>query len=225
MGLCFVEPGGGRGKSGFRRWLQEYLEPEPGNIIVGPSRIYPLKQEGGVQSPAVPEGTIAGEHKGLWHATIGERSHLEFPQGDPRFAGKWYISRKDEEHNTIEVVKGLDNARLFGKGMVMEQWRWLGEDAEAVALGKSSDSLTSTTCDAIWESGLVAQFRHRQKPLRVMKVEIPEKSTSSNPSAEKQLRILLENPVRSITPGQSAALWFCERCLGGGVIKDIVDLD
>lgn len=226
MGLCFVEPGGGRGKSGFRRWLREYLDPKPGKIIVGPSRTYPLGKEVG-QSDVAPEGMVVGEHEGLWHATIGERSHFEFPQGDVRFIGKWYVSRKNREQNTIEVVKGLNNARLFGKGMVVEQWRWLGGDAEKAALGiKSGDDKTIE--NAIWESGLVAQFRHRQKPLRIAKVEVLENSVASNGSLRnlpKRLRILFDIPERSVTPGQSAALWLGERCLGGGVIKDVVDID
>lgn len=227
MGLCFVEPGGGRGKSGFRRWLREYLEPKPGNIIVGPSRSFSPDQESNTRPHAAPEGMVIGEHQGLWHATIGERSHCEFPQGDPRFSGKWYVSRKYKESNTLEVVKGLDNASLFGKGMVMEDWRWLGEDAQKVALGSFTDACNIKK-KSIWEGGLITQFRHRQKPIKVIKVEIIESSALPNKSAtgeKNRLKILFENPERSVTPGQSAALWFGERCLGGGVIESTVDLD
>lgn len=226
MGLCFVEPGGGRGKSGFRRWLQEYLEPEPGNIVVGPSQIFPLNQESNIQPHAAPEGMVIGKHKGLWHATIGERSHYEFPQGDPRFVGKWYVSRKYKESNTLEVVKGLDNARLFGKGMIMEDWRWLGEDAQRVAF-QIFTNICNAKDNTIRESGLVTQFRHRQKPVKVIKVEIIESLSlpKSAPGGANRLKILFENPERSVTPGQSAALWFGERCLGGGTIESAVDLD
>lgn len=226
MGLCFVEPGGGRGRSGFRRWLREYLDPEPGDIIIGPSRTYkPNKQSN--QADSIPEGTVIGQHQGLWHATIGERSHFEFPQGDARYAGRWYVSRKNRKQNTLEVVRGLDNARLFGKGMVVEQWRWLGEDAEELALGISGHDNSKTTKGVIWENGLVAQFRHRQKPLRITKIEVLEDPIRPGVPTEdlpKRLRILFDTPERSVTPGQSAALWFGERCLGGGVIEDTVDL-
>lgn len=228
MGLCFVEPGGGRGKSGFRRWLREYLDPEPGDIIVGPSRTYNLSKQAD-QSNFAPEGMVIGGHRGLWHATIGERSHFEFPQGDARFVGKWYVSRKNRKQNTLEVVRGLDNARLFGKGMVVEQWRWLGDDAEEIALRISGAHDNSKTTEGIiWENGLVAQFRHRQKPLRITRIEVLENQTTPAESIgnqSKRLRILFDIPGRSMAPGQSAALWFGERCLGGGVIEDIVDLD
>ncbi|KAI5853236.1 tRNA-specific 2-thiouridylase [Morchella snyderi] len=226
MGLCFVEPGGGRGKSGFRRWLQEYLEPEPGNIVIGPPQIFPPNQESNIQPHAAPEGMVIGKHKGLWHATIGERSHYEFPQGDPRFVGKWYVSRKYKESNTLEVVKGLDNARLFGKGMIMEDWRWLGEDAQRVAL-QIFTNIYNAKDNLTWGNGLVTQFRHRQKPLKVIKVEIIERLTLSKSATggANRLKILFESPERSVTPGQSAALWFGKRCLGGGIIESAVDLD
>lgn len=168
---------------------------------------------------------MIGQHQGLWHATIGERSHLELPQGDVRYVGKWYVSRKNKNENTLEVVRGLDNARLFGKGMVMEQWRWLGDDAEELALGISHHSDSKTTEGIIWENRLVAQFRHRQKPLRITKVEVLENPTKPTENLPKRLKILFDTPERSVTPGQSAALWLGERCLGGGVIEDIINLD
>lgn len=171
---------------------------------------------------------MIGQHQGLWHATIGERSHLEFPQGDARYVGKWYVSRKNKNENTLEVVRGLDNARLFGKGMVVEQWRWLGDDAEELALGTSRHSDSKTTEGIVWENRLVAQFRHRQKPLRITKVEVlenPTKPTVLIENLPKRLKVLFDTPERSVTPGQSAALWFGERCLGGGVIEDVIDLD
>lgn len=226
MGLCFVEPGGGKGKSGFRRWLREYLDPEPGDIIVGPSRTYKLNKLAD-QPDSAPEGIVIGEHQGLWHATIGEKSHFEFPQGDIRYAGKWYVSRKNREKNTLEVVRGLDNARLFGKGMVVEQWRWLGDDAEKIALGIGHHDDSIITTGTIWEDGLVAQFRHRQKPFRITRVEVLEapNTPGSTENHLRRLRILFDIPGRSIAPGQSAALWFGERCLGGGVVEDIVELN
>lgn len=165
---------------------------------------------------------VIGKHQGLWHATIGERSHIELPQGDARFAGKWYVSRKNREKNTLEVVRGLDNTRLFGKGMIMEQWRWLGDDAEEIALKPDN---SKTAVGSIWEGGLVAQFRHRQKPLPITGVKVLETPTTPTENHSKRLRILFDIPRRSVTPGQSAALWFGERCLGGGIIEDIVELD
>ena len=85
---------------------------------------------------------------------------------------------------------------------------------------------------ALWDQSLVIQFRHRQKPIRVASIKIvtqpyrsspsvPTPNTASeSPSAHvKSLVIEFETPQRGVTPGQSAAIWLAERCLGGGVIQ------
>ncbi|KAL7274434.1 hypothetical protein RUND412_002663 [Rhizina undulata] len=217
MGLCFVEPGGGKSNGAFRRLLDEYLDPEPGDFVVGPSRTYPPSE---ITENVVSEGTVVGTHQGLWHATVGEKSHFEFPQGDTRFKGRWYVSRKNRNKNQIEVVKGWNNARLFSRGMVVSGWRWLAEDAEKIAVegaGKTSEG------GGVWGKGLVAQFRHRQTPLRVIRLDVESKG--DNWMDERRLRVTFEEPERAVTPGQSAALWWDKRCLGGGVIEDILDVD
>ncbi|PWW72904.1 5-methylaminomethyl-2-thiouridylate-methyltransferase [Tuber magnatum] len=200
MGLCFVEPAGGKGQTGFRRFLSEYLEPEPGD------------------GTCAPEGAIVGRHAGLWHATIGERARFQLPQGSPEYQGRWYVSRKNKELNTLEIVRGQDNARLYGKGMVVEKWRWLGDDAADIAREQPASN----------GRGLVAQFRHRQIPLKVSGVEQPEGSGHQSCFEENEppeLRIIFDSPAMAIAPGQSAALWFGDRCLGGGVIRDSIELD
>lgn len=216
MGLCFVEPAGGKGQGGFRRWLAEYLVPEPGDVVVGPSKTYPRNER--AERCAVPEGTVVGTHQGLWHATIGEKSRLEFPQGSPEYQGRWYVSRKDQKRNVLEVVKGLDNARLYGKGMIVEQWQWLGGDAPEITLQGL----------LFGEKSLVAQFRHRQTPLKVIGVEYLEGSESTihtNEDQQSRLKLIFENPAMAMAPGQNTALWSNNRCLGGGVISEVLDLD
>ncbi|KAG0127508.1 tRNA-specific 2-thiouridylase [Tuber indicum] len=217
MGLCFVEPAGGKGKTGFRRFLSEYLEPEPGDVVIGPSMKYPGENES--KGACAPEGTVVGKHAGLWHATIGERARFQLPQASPEYRGKWYVSRKNRELNTLEIVRGQDNARLYGKGMVVEKWRWLGDDAADIVRERSASN----------GRGLVAQFRHRQIPLKVSSVEQPGgpgyRPCSEGNEPAPALKIIFDSPAMAIAPGQSAALWFRDRCLGGGVIRDAIELD
>lgn len=216
MGLCFVEPGSGKGQTGFRRFLSEYLEPEPGDVIIGPSKKYPRESES--KRICAPEGTVVGKHAGLWHATIGEKARFQLPQGSPEYQGKWYVSRKNKELNTLEIVRGQDNARLYGKGMIVGKWRWLGDDAADIVRERSTSN----------ERGLVAQFRHRQIPLKVSGVE--QSGGFGHQSCFEgnelhELKIIFDSPAMAIAPGQSAALWFGDRCLGGGVIRDAIELD
>ncbi|RPB21273.1 hypothetical protein L211DRAFT_863076 [Terfezia boudieri ATCC MYA-4762] len=209
MGLCFVESrGGGQGTSGFRVFLSEFLEPSPGEVVVGPELPTPV----GVKS--LTPGTVIGQHLGLWTATVGEKAHLNLPQGDVRFQGRWYISGKNAAANQIEVVRGWGNGRLWSKGIVVQEFHWLGRDCEAVALKQ------------IWEERLVLQFRHRQKPIRIASVEIMGQGQGQEaPLQVGHVKIMLETPQRAVTPGQNAAMWWGKRCLGGGVINESNGLD
>ncbi|KAI5811745.1 tRNA-specific 2-thiouridylase, partial [Peziza echinospora] len=220
MGLCFVEPttGSGLGAAGFRLFLNEFLEPRPGEIFAGPDLPAPVMPDEAEEGVAVEEGTVLGTHQGLWTATVGEKAHLSLPQGDPRFQGRWYVSRKDPVKNQIEVVRGWGNGRLWSYGMVVRDWNWLlteGEDHERVVWGALERSDNGT--NGIWEQALVIQFRHRQKPVRVRSVD------NNTSSRSKYVKILFETPQRAVTVGQNAAMWWGERCLGGGVICGTVD--
>lgn len=216
FGLCFVEPAGGR-NSGFRRFLGEYLPPNPGKVVVGKeNRQWPSGET--VKMPAA--GTCVGEHEGLWYATVGEKAHLELPQGDEAYQGRWYVGAKDLEKNQIEVVKGTDNWALFSKEMVVGTWRWLGNNAEEVAL--RAPRLPEGADGALWERGLVAQFRHMQRPVRVKEMEV---LGDGEEAGTRTIRIVFEMPQKAVTTGQSAVLWDGERCLGGGVIEETRGLD
>ncbi|CCX16147.1 tRNA-specific 2-thiouridylase [Pyronema domesticum] len=212
FGLCFVEPAGG-----FRRFLGEYLDETPGDIVVGnETRLFP---EGTVLMPA--PGAVVGRHEGLWHATVGEKAHMQLPQGSKEFQGRWYVSRKDIDRNTIEVVKGGDNRALFSKAMVVGDWRWLGEDAERSALEAERGREIIEDGD-VWERGLVTQFRHMQRPQLVTDIQV---LGDGEEEGTKRVRISFKTPQKAVTLGQSAALWDGERCLGGGVIENTEGLD
>ncbi|KAF8458145.1 tRNA methyl transferase-domain-containing protein [Terfezia claveryi] len=273
--------GGGQGASGFRVFLSEFLEPSPGKVVVGPELPTPvgvvlegqegrpkndtvgapprgtrkksrnLEDEGNLEKSHTP-GTIIGQHLGLWTATVGEKAHLNLPQGDVRYQGRWYISGKNASTNQIEVVRGWGNGRLWSTGIVVQEFHWLGRDCEAVALSalsptplmgtwvkaqgaeveidypvleEAQDATAEKTLkeQIIWEERLVLQFRHRQKPIRIASVEIMGQGQGQEaPLQVGHVKIMLETPQRAVTPGQNAAMWWGERCLGGGVINEVI---
>ncbi|KAF8456430.1 tRNA methyl transferase-domain-containing protein [Kalaharituber pfeilii] len=234
MGLCYVEPGGGQGTAGFRLFLNEFLEPKLGDKA----------HEEGVLLEC---GTVIGKHDGLWTATVGEKAHLNLPQGDKRFQGRWYVSRKNINKNQIEVVRGWSNGRLWSSGMIVRDWYWLGTDCksiaqEALAIQQLNDGSSSRDDHETWENTLVVQFRHRQRPIRVINVELSLDSSLRTPSLNQRdrgsspandkakhclhsshVKIMFESPQRAVALGQSAAMWWGERCLGGGIIEETVD--
>ena len=213
FGLCFVQPAGGR-NSGFRRFLGEYLQPDPGEFVVGESQeAWPSGEKINMPYP----GTVVGRHEGLWHATVGEKAHLELPQASPMYQGRWFVSRKDRRRNIIEIVKGGDNRALFSKSMVVDDWRWLGDDAEGAATRQQPWRAEMAEGGA-WEEGLVIQFRHMQRPIRVREVRMLGEGREVG---TKRIRIWFDMPQKSVAEGQAAALWDGERCLGGGAIEVI----
>ncbi|KAM9915769.1 hypothetical protein OXX80_013855, partial [Metschnikowia pulcherrima] len=86
----------------------EYIPPNPGNIIT-------------------EDGKVWGRHQGLWHATIGQKSGITMPQGDPNYKGVWFVSEKRVQTNELVIVRGRDNPKLYKNGLYATEWAWFGE--------------------------------------------------------------------------------------------------
>ncbi|OBA20378.1 5-methylaminomethyl-2-thiouridylate-methyltransferase [Metschnikowia bicuspidata var. bicuspidata NRRL YB-4993] len=103
VGLCFVEPG----HTKFRDFLNEYIAPNPGNIVT-------------------EDGRVWGRHQGLWHATIGQKLGISMPQGDPAYKGVWFVSEKRVHSNELVIVKGRDHPALYKQGVRVCDFEWFG---------------------------------------------------------------------------------------------------
>lgn len=108
QGLCFVNPD----HTKFRDFLNEYILPNPGNIIT-------------------EDGKIWGRHDGLWHATIGQKLGISMPQGSPEYKGIWFVSEKRVATNELVIVRGRDNDRLFKLAVKVDSWEWMGNGEES----------------------------------------------------------------------------------------------
>lgn len=132
-------------------------------------------------------------------------------------------NKKVGEHNglfhyTIGQRRGLNiggnTDRMFVVGKNIEK------NILYVTIGSDNDYLTSTSClleDAnlfssdINLTNLTAKFRYRQKELPV-DIELLDNN-----------KILVKYPdgIKSVTPGQVCAIYSGDRCIGGGVIKEV----
>lgn len=168
QGLCFVS----QNHNNFRNFLAEYVEPTPGEIVT-------------------EDGDVVGSHQGLWSATIGQRSSISMPQGDPRYRGSWYVSKKDIPNNRLIIVRGVDNPSLFSDRVECEQFNWLGKD--------------------IPKSGITAQYRSLMEPIGIEDLE--QKGSDG-------IKVRLEKPCRAISPGQYLTLYSGRRVLGNGTITN-----
>ena len=163
-GICFI------GERPFREFLSRYLPREPGPIVTA-------------------AGERVGEHHGLMYYTLGQRQGLGIGGRRGGDGAAWYVAAKDLAANTLVVVQGHDDPRLFST-------RLEAQDASWIAGRAPRDDGT-----------LAAKTRYRQADARC-----------SYSGGESGFSLEFREPQWAVTPGQSAVLYRGEECLGGGVI-------
>ncbi|HUO79636.1 MAG TPA: tRNA 2-thiouridine(34) synthase MnmA [Steroidobacteraceae bacterium] len=137
-----------------------------------------------------PDGEWLGTHGGLMFHTIGQRQGLGIGGLRARSALPWYVAAKDARRNALVVVQGHDHPLLQSVGFATAPVRWLGAPPPA-------------------EIECAVQVRHRQAP-------VPARVRWSAAGAE----VALATPMRAVAPGQYAAFYQAEECLGGAPILE-----
>ncbi|KAG9065364.1 hypothetical protein KI688_002689 [Linnemannia hyalina] len=205
MGICFV----GQRKR-FGDFLKEYLDPLP-----GPVRINGLG------------GEVIGMHKGLFQYTVGQASGVTHKHN------KWVVLRTDLPSNTLIVVDGTQNDRLFSPGLIAEDWHWIaGAPPKKLLRLLSSSSSPSITNhkDEQDEYPFTAQIRHRQalQPCSIEPIsestttagdQVSSATTIGDISSARLFKVKFKDFQRAIAPGQILVLYDKDECLGGAVIK------
>ncbi|KAF9555224.1 5-methylaminomethyl-2-thiouridylate-methyltransferase [Agrocybe pediades] len=137
-------------------------------------------------------GEVIGEHEGLWNFTIGQNA---------RVAGmkeKMFVVKKDAEKNAILVVPGSKHESLFSTVLNVPEFTWIWKDSPPHGI----DSPEGAT--------LELAHRYRMSPVKCV-----VRSQGSSMS----LKIECQSPQQAVTPGQVAALWDGDWCLGSGIIE------
>ncbi|MFZ8885345.1 MAG: tRNA 2-thiouridine(34) synthase MnmA [Steroidobacteraceae bacterium] len=148
--------------------------------------------------PAMPgpirdldSGAILGEHAGLMYYTVGQRSGLGLGGRRGGSGSAWYVARKDIAVNELLVVQGTEHPALFGRALQTARVDWIAGEPP----GRSFEA--------------EVQIRHRH-PAVGCRVDLDAAGRAS---------VRLEAPQRGIAPGQYAAFYQGEECLGGAVIE------
>ncbi|XP_077992947.1 mitochondrial tRNA-specific 2-thiouridylase 1-like [Glandiceps talaboti] len=95
MGICFI------GNRNFQRFIQEYIEPTPGNFV------------------SIEDGRVISRHGGCHLFTVGQRAHI----GGQKLA--WFIASKDTNTQTVYVAPGTHHPALFSQTMLTEPLHWI----------------------------------------------------------------------------------------------------
>lgn len=104
---------------------------------------------------------------------------------------RMFVVGKDLDKNILYVIVGSETDYLISTSCVLEKTNWFSDE-------KNYD-------------GLTAKFRYRQKELPV-DIEFLEGD---------KILVKYKDGIKSVTPGQVCAIYNGDRCLGGGVIKEV----
>ncbi|CAL4320612.1 tRNA-specific 2-thiouridylase MnmA [Buchnera aphidicola (Panaphis juglandis)] len=169
FGICFIGP---RKMSNF---LNRFIRSLPGNIVT-------------------IHGYIIGIHTGLVNYTIGQRKGLGIGGKNDKKLLPWYVMKKNLFKNSLIVVQGHQNNKLFSIGLIARNVNWINKD----------NVLDIFKC--------TLKTRYRQK-------DISCKITLLN---LRSVKAIFSQPVSSVTIGQSVVFYQYDICLGGGIITSSI---
>ncbi|KAF9473011.1 5-methylaminomethyl-2-thiouridylate-methyltransferase [Pholiota conissans] len=135
-------------------------------------------------------GKIVGEHSGIWSFTLGQNARV------PGMEQRMFVAGKDLKTNTIYLVPGSTHESLYSHTLRVHDFAWIWKDAPPAGI----DSSEGVHLDL--------QHRYRMNPV----------SCVARRTDDGDLLIECDQPQHAVTPGQVAALWDGDWCLGSGII-------
>ncbi|CAG9805321.1 unnamed protein product [Chironomus riparius] len=164
-GLCFV------GKRTFQSFIAEFIDDKPGQFV------------------DIDTGKVLGEHRGIHHWTLGQRTRMWGTKG-------YFVYKKDPVTQIIYAASGTDHHLLWSDIFYTENPFWIRENPF------SNQNILK--CDF--------RFQHTKPKVNCTVYKANDKGD--------KLLVKLDEPLRSITPGQYAVLYKDGECLGSSRITD-----
>jgi len=138
------------------------------------------------------EGEVVGEHRGLMFHTVGQRKGLGIGGRRDGSDEPWFVVDKLLDSNTLLVAQGHNHPALFARGLNAQNLHWI----------TCRPKQASFRC--------TARTRHRQK----------DEPCEVHLTDDNSCRVIFDQPMRAIAPGQYVVFYDGEVCLGGGVIEN-----
>lgn len=137
--------------------------------------------------------TLSGEVKGKHDGLMYYTIGQRHGLGIGGNGDPWFAVGKNLKENILYVEQGFHNELLYGDEVIATNVGWVSNKAKE----------TEFTC--------TAKFRYRQADNKVT-VQIVDENT---------VRILCDEPIRAITPGQAVVFYDGDECLGGATIDEV----
>ena len=144
------------------------------------------------------EGDVIGKHQGLMYHTLGQRKGLGIGGMKNSNDDPWYVVDKEMDRNGLGVGQGGTHPRLMSVGFYADQLHWV--DRKGPTNGAK----------------ITGKTRYRQRDVACTLY------LETNDKGEDTIRVLFDEPVAAVTPGQSAVFYSGELCLGGGIIDSLI---
>jgi tRNA-specific 2-thiouridylase len=104
----------------------------------------------------------------------------------------WFVFGKDTVNNRLLVSQGFDHESLYSTSCLISGTNWV------------SGTFPQHT-------DITAKFRYRQ----------PDQHVRIEDVGNGDVRVHFQQPIRAVTPGQSAVFYDGDVCLGGGTIEKL----
>ena len=137
--------------------------------------------------------TLSGEVKGKHDGLMYYTIGQRHGLGIGGNGDPWFAVGKNLKENILYVDQGFHNELLYGDEVIATNVGWVSNKAKEKEF----------TC--------TAKFRYRQADNKVT-VQIVDENT---------VRILCDEPIRAITPGQAVVFYDGDECLGGATIDEV----
>lgn len=136
---------------------------------------------------------VVGHHDGVLYYTIGQRKGLGIGGIKGIDPKSWFVVAKDVKNNILYVSQGDDNEYLLSDRALISNINWIN-------MPKPTNSMH-----------VGCKFRYRQQDNFVTLKFIDDDI----------VKLIYDEPIKSVTPGQAAVFYDGDVMLGGGIIDRV----
>ena len=135
---------------------------------------------------------VLGKHDGVMYYTIGQRKGLGIGGIHGEEAKGWFVAKKDVKNNILYVASGEES-----------------EDLDSTSC--TVDTLNFITDKPVDGQHINVKFRYRQA----------DNGVTIHYINNELVKLVYDEPIKAVTPGQAAVFYDGDVCLGGGLIKHV----